>query len=368
MRIVCVGLFLFVIACTGSVEGDVTTGRDDAPADETPAPENPDPVVVPPPSTKLAMFVAQGKGGRTVISCDDGLTWVADHDDFPELDCGTTDCDHQAGSGTAITYDKGYFLASFGWGYPGQMRRSADGVTWETVMENSNWADMTSANGYVVATNGIVVRSADGGTTWDEAVQPALAPGAGQTRRIAFADIDDGLFVLTSQSSALDIMLSNDNTATWWHPDTLPTSCGMYSHGAAGGNGTIVVMNQYSSACTSNDKGKTFVERTTSFEAISSLIFRDGEFRVWGYGARFSSPDGVTWTETRMEPGITVGAFAISDNGTFVTVTGAYDSQQFWRSVDGVHWTEVDGPGGHPIRNMAWGVGRISDVCPSANR
>src|SRR5262245_9965719 len=33
----------------------------------------------PPPAGKVAMFVAQGSLGRTMVSCDDGNTWVGNH-------------------------------------------------------------------------------------------------------------------------------------------------------------------------------------------------------------------------------------------------------------------------------------------------
>lgn len=51
----------------------------------------------------VPMFVAQGHAGRTTISCDDGLSWVAHQSDDDTLDCfDPYDCDHDAGAGRGI--------------------------------------------------------------------------------------------------------------------------------------------------------------------------------------------------------------------------------------------------------------------------
>ena len=50
----------------------------DSPApDAESTPSTPDAPTAPP--GKVPMFIAQGTLGRTIVSCDDGQTWVGDH-------------------------------------------------------------------------------------------------------------------------------------------------------------------------------------------------------------------------------------------------------------------------------------------------
>ena len=78
--------------------------------------------LIDPPAGTVPMFVAQGQAGRTIISCDDGRTWVADRSDEAWGYCSDHDCDHGPGAGHGIT-----------WGAPGALKRSRDGVTWESL-------------------------------------------------------------------------------------------------------------------------------------------------------------------------------------------------------------------------------------------
>src|SRR5690348_12150685 len=81
----------------------------------------------------VPMFVAIGKFGRVTMSCDDGQSWLVNESDDDGASCVGIDCDHHPGSSTGLTHGGGYFFASFGWGdNPSRIRRSADGVTWET--------------------------------------------------------------------------------------------------------------------------------------------------------------------------------------------------------------------------------------------
>ncbi len=58
-------------------------------------------------SRQVPIFLASGHMARTIISCDDGKTWVANHSDADLLRCfypngnpdgGDANCDHNEGS------------------------------------------------------------------------------------------------------------------------------------------------------------------------------------------------------------------------------------------------------------------------------
>src|SRR5690606_6858809 len=87
-------------------------------------------------SAGVPLFVAQGHLGRTVISCDGGQSWTADQSNDAEAQCWSgpddePDCDHDPGAGRGIVFADGWFVATFGWGPPGGIVRSRDGVAWE---------------------------------------------------------------------------------------------------------------------------------------------------------------------------------------------------------------------------------------------
>ena len=87
------------------------------------------------------MFVAQGDVGRTAVSYDDGYSWIGDESDDAAVVCFTdgTDCDHHSGAARGLAFGDGWFLATFGWGTPGGIRRSADGIAWEPVLTGTTF-------------------------------------------------------------------------------------------------------------------------------------------------------------------------------------------------------------------------------------
>src|SRR5262245_50601353 len=70
--------------CRGYITGPAgmspspSGGTDPASMLDPPSTPNPDPTATPDPHAgQVAIIVAQGLVGRTTISCDDGLTWIA---------------------------------------------------------------------------------------------------------------------------------------------------------------------------------------------------------------------------------------------------------------------------------------------------
>lgn len=84
---------------------------------------------------------------------------------------------------------------------------------------------------------------------------------------------------------------------------------------------------------------------------------------MYGGGQRHRSEDGTTWESTALEPpGVPIGNFAVSSEGTFAAVndgwTRWYEQQRFYRSTAGVTWEELPTgafTGGHPIYFMSFG-------------
>ena len=112
---------------------------------------------------KVPIFIAQGDGGRTTISCDDGKTWVANHSwdiDADPILCGMKQsaicymsncsytingqckqmqcCNDTPDVAKGVTFGNGQFLATWGWGQPGSVRRSRNGIDWTSSFDNVN--------------------------------------------------------------------------------------------------------------------------------------------------------------------------------------------------------------------------------------
>lgn len=325
----------------------------------------------------VPMFVAHGHVGRTTISCDDGKTWVADQSDDDAYPCFTAgnDCDHHPGAANGITWGDGWFFATYGWGMPGSVRRSHDGVSWEKVVEGTTFGGMAFGEGTVLAGARAPRRSLDDGASWADLGDVDMT--VWNVREVGHVPHDGGRFLLVgSDGDVEDMTLSSDQGQTWWKPTTLPASCGISfyaSGGTAYGAGAIVVADGSGTACRSTDGGTTWETVTMPSGFESTLVWTGAEFVAWAQGTMLRSSDGATWTTTpTTPPDLALGPVARSDGGTFVAVRGGwdvwYDKQRFYRSADGITWEELPPgafKGGHPIRAIEFGWAEPSADCPS---
>ncbi|MEZ4230799.1 MAG: hypothetical protein R3B89_16600 [Polyangiaceae bacterium] len=333
------------------------------------------------PSGSVPMFVAQGHLGRTLISCDDGQSWTADRSDDGQHTCWSGDandieCDHQSTAGRGLVYvpspddEPGTFVATFGWGQPGSIRTSQDGVAWTPTLTGKTFAMLAYGSGTLMAGAHVPMRSTDRGAQWEDTADPMLA--VWNARTIGFAPHGNGLFIVVGgDGGEQDIVLSPDAGQSWFHPDTLPGSCGANVRGIAYGNGTIVVMGE-TTVCRSSDGGKTFEAQGMAGNVTSPVVWDGARFIAFSQGKAHTSSDGQSWTTTDLSQNIQIGAFAVSPQGTFVGVRGGwqvwYDKQEFYRSTDGVNWTTLPSGafnGGHPINFMSFGYGAPSGACPA---
>ena len=355
----------------------------------------------------VPIFVAQGHVGRTLMSCDDGLTWVADRafdvegdpyvcdvaeavtcwqdglgcqylaDGMCETATDSCDCDHHPGAGTGLAYGNGWFTATWGWGPKGSVRRSQDGVSWQVVLDDTTFGGLAfGQDRFVLGARQPRVSSDDAASFEDGGPADLQAPGGTtiwNVRALGFAPTMGGRFVLAGQDGdSRDVLVSADGAESFTRPTTLPPECAAGPLGVVGSDDAIVIAHGSGLVCWSHDGGATFATSDAGGALESRPVWAGDRFLVWGPGRMYSSPDGETWSATPTVPGdLNLGAVAYNpETGTLVAVRGGwqvwYDQQRFYRSSDGVTWSTLDAadaPGGHPLRFMVFGYGKKSAVC-----
>lgn len=314
-------------------------------------------------------FVAVGYEGRSIVSCDDGQSWMGDRSDDDTVRCfSPTDCDHDGKAGRGLAFGNGWFVANYGWGAPGTIRRSRDGLRWENVLNGSNFASMMFGKGTFVGAAGTGKLSMDG-KAWSDAASTGLNTNV---RRGGF--VETGFLVVADGPAA-----AFSPTGQTWSVRTLPASCGadiQWEGGIASGNGVMVVLGGNGNACSSTNEGLSWTTSALGVRVDARLLFTGTEFVTWGDGKMFRSTNGQSWTSVPLvqriagsiAPGApSLGPIARSPSGTYVAINGGwqqwYDKQRFYRSTDGVTWDELDGNRyvkGHPMTSIVWGAATTS--------
>lgn len=323
----------------------------------------------------LGVFVAQGHMGRTTISCDDGRTWVANRstDDAARCFTGGLDCDHNAGAGRGLAYGNGHFVATFGWGMPGVVRRSRDALSWEDTLPGHTFADVAFGHGVFLANERTLQRSTDG-AGWARAGDTTARPW--NVRTIDYISHGPrGRFLVSAESgSDRDIVWSDDDGASWHIAATRPAECGQYAKGFAYGNGVAILTSGQGHVCRSTDGGDSWTLVTVAMgRELSTPVWTGSEFFSWAGNQLYLSRDGAMWQSTALVPSsVSIGAVARSPSGTFVSVRGGwqvwYDQQRFYRSTDGVNWDVLPSTsfvGSHPINWIEYGTAPAGTVCPT---
>ena len=349
----------------------------------------------------ISLFVANGHQGRTIISCDDGKTWVANQSDNPAFVCwgpnntgnpdgGSNDCDHTENSGHGVEFSNGWFVASYGHGAPGSVRRSRDGVNWVRSLEGSNFdALVVGAGGTMLAANRSPSWSRDDGLTWQRGPDAEFVNSNGDPIwNVRAATFGNGEFAMFAADSTHEVRVTVDGGQAWVHAD-FPDVCGAaYTVGFGSGGGRMLYVDQ-ATACVSTD-GMHFTAHALPAGAESGPMWSGTEFLVWGNRGDptyerivMRSADGVTWTTTALATRTAlpdggfqlggapvVGAVGHNANGTFAMVNGGweawYDRQQFYRSTDGITWDVLPHTafvGSHPIGRIVSGRVERPAIC-----
>lgn len=333
-----------------------------------------------PPEGAVPMFVALGQGARTTVSCDDGMSWVH------ETQLADDNDDHGLYSSRGLTYGDGTFIAAVGWGNPGSMRVSSDGVAWEEtfpfVDREGNTYEPSGMVGVAFGA-GIFVGverdnpwiSQDNGQTW---VQGEDIPDYDNLRVVGYSGYDGGRFYAAGDEAQL--FVSSDGGQTWAAPSSVTggtCSGGNLTRqgGMVGNDELFVVVTSTGNACRTDDGGETFTIHAVSPGETDGVVSGDvawtGEqFYASSRGRGFFSDDAMTWTEVEYNlPNASLRKIAVSpDTGTFVGVER--DGATFYRSADGVEWT-VLGPeaasAGTDITQIVYGYGAPTDECPAVD-
>ncbi len=344
----------------------------------------------------ISVFVANGHQGRTLISCDDGKTWVGNRSDNDAFVCwgdspdggpgnpdgGSNDCDHTENSGHGVEFLAGWFIASYGHGAPGSIRRSHDGVTWERTVDGTQYSNLVVGDqGRLLAASRSPSWSTDDGQTWQQGPEAAFASAAGDPIwNVRAAAFSNGVFAMFAADTAHEVRVTTDGGTSWVHA-SMPEICGAkYTVGFGSGGGKLLYVDQ-STACVSSD-GLTFTAAALPAGASSGPLWTGTEFMVWGQldaptyqRIVMRSADGVTWAATptatrwalsdggvQLGGGPEVGAVGHNESGAFATVNGGwqgwYQKQQFYRSTDGITWDALPSSafvGSHPIGRITSG-------------
>lgn len=321
-------------------------------------------------------FVAIGHVNRSIVSCDDGRTGVGNRSDNDDIRCFTSAPD--GGKAPTATTSmarvvalrsrrRAGFVGNWGWGDPGVIRRSADGVNWSVVDQGANFASMAvGPDGTLFAASRSGKVSRDDGRTWTSAGTANLM-AAGQpvwnVRRGGAGGTGQGVYVVVADSNTA--MVSSD-LMTWRAPRTYPSVCGaniQWEGGVASGNGVLVILGGDGVACRSTDNGVTWTVHQTGGTVDSRLLWGMGsEFMTWGSVSNqrrvLRSPDGMTWTTTATS--LRRNGAPVAGNGPRAVPRAARVARSWpsmvagkpgntsvcsHRSADGVTWTKSRRPG-----------------------
>ena len=324
------------------------------------------------PDGLVPAFVAQGHMGRTMISCDDGETWVANRSLDDSIRCFEgLDCDHHEGSGTGLTYGDGVFVATWGWGTEGEVQVSSDGVTWTAVLTGPTFSGTAYGNDTFIAGAKVPYSAGPLGDAWTELADSGLDEWT--PRGIGFAPTDGGRFILGGGGGGSgDVVVSADQGETWTHPSGASPGCGGSISGIAGSGDAIVIAAGEGSGtqlCVSTDAGGSFVDVPLPESLRGTVMWTGGDFVGFGASARHTSADGLDWTSTPYASGDpSPTALARSAAGTYVAQRDGwlvwYEQQTLFRSEDGLNWTALPAGafvGSHPLRHIRFGYVEPSD-------
>lgn len=324
----------------------------------------------------MKVFVASGDMGRTIMSCDGGLTWTHDQSDDDTVRCGVVgdpnykDCDNSSKAAQGLDAGDNWFFANYGWSQNGEIRRSQDGVHW-TSLRSDGWGDgVAYSKGVLLLNWSTWFTSPDFGVSWSTVTSSSLNT-LSHPKLTRSADL---MFAMGTSTPALAV--SADQGQTWSVPAGFkPEWTGQI---AKGNNlivsvGTLVVTGNPTLGyeAYSSDNGVIWHSQNlfTANVSWSGPIFDGNQFVAWANGIAWKSADGATWTQRPMVVNGTgaVSAVAMSGPVAFDSTTGtyvmipsgqSYATQQAYRSADGVTWTLLDAAhfaGGHPIHDLVVG-------------
>jgi hypothetical protein len=252
--------------------------------------------VLPPASYKQA-FVATGAFGRTLISCNDGVSWIKDRTDNSVDRCYTAptniDCDHSSGAARGVDIFKGNIYANFGWGAPGSLRKSTDGVNWTNVRSGGSGGGVGSINDRLMLIWGSDWHITENeGNTWN------IINDSWSLDHPHMSKLKNRLAIISRTQT---VVFTEDGGLTFYTPSGFNMGWVEWSErrpdgGMAEGNNNVIVAIGNSGGGRSTDGGRTW--NSIPITGATNLIHTGTEFIAWSPGQRHRSTDGLTWTST----------------------------------------------------------------------
>lgn len=343
-----------------------------APAVSAPGDASP-PVHVQPPSGSVPVITFLGDGAFSITSCDGGRSFRVN----PEFSSERADHSPWTAFG-GLAFGAGTFVAALGWGAPGHVLTTGDGVAWAE-LPASAFARSGGGSGLGESVGGVVYtgnefllfgygayRSNDG-KRWS--AEPRALPEAAQQLRQARAF--SGLIVLAvenqnSGTRALGnyVLVSEDGGRSYREGSGFRDSCALYiQHGgdiALAGDTLLVGVGD---VCRSTDRGATweFVPSPTG-GAIAHLFSDGAAFYALSGDRLWRSADGRSFEVQAILPGS--GGWGAYVGGS--VVVAADDASHVWQSDDGRAFRDVT-PAGisgrQDLRDVMVGYGAPSAEC-----
>ena len=326
----------------------------------------------PPPQGSVPMFVVSGQLGRTVTSCDDGLTWKAN--DFPVT---TNDEFNEKG----LAFGHGVFMRLMGWGAECSFMRSENGVTWQRItLAQAGLPNLNDCGGIIYNGDGFTMVQWTGDTfasDHDGLVWKKISHVDNKNEHVREV-VGDGPapgVVLAGGANDPSGMPKNpphvsvDGGKTWKATAGCSTfnalSLGQNGGGAFGG-GRMVIVGFKGQVCTSVDMVQWQESQLPGVAGyIQGKVSYDGEqFWVADNSRVFASTNGIGWTERKLPDNVRIHAVAKSNQGTWVAFNR--ETSAFYRSTDGLMWNAVKGPvNGPDLHRIVFGYGKPSAQCPA---
>lgn len=310
------------------------------------------------PAGLVAMFVAAGQGGRTVTSCDDGKTWIANHS------YADVDEDHSPYTNKGLTYGNGLFAVVLGWGASPSVKSSRDGVNWtrDTSIQGGFMGGIAfGGDRLILLRQDVTQHSTDLGKTWVRSkVQPRndYREGGGghglPGRKGVFGGGGGGT-----------PSMSWDGGETFKSADGCPSMQfgGIGSvGGVAAGGGHLVFVSENGDFCHVTDDGSRIERGNVGGPVRGKVVYAGKKFWAVSGNVIYSSVAGDKWTKHTLAPTtVSLQSMAIGDTGTFVGV----GRREFFRSTDGTNWQKVPGPTGPSLIRVVSGYGTPTANCPA---
>ncbi len=338
------------------------------------------PVATPPATVgKTTVFMATGHMGRSVISCDQGRSWIRDHsiDDSvrcfgPSSNPQSRDCDHSQYAGRGVTESDGYFYINLGWGHAGPMLRTRDNLNFEDVAPGDWGNGIVAVGSRLITSHPPWSVSEDRGHTWIPRASSSGDTWAYDHQKIPFFKVGGKIF---GGHGSQSLIVSSDGGLTWSDAGR-PAGTDFSIRGFTAKDQQTFLMvgssgsnpeHHYAAVTSNGGASWTQVELTSTAPewGWSSLIYDGDKFMSWSNNKVLLSEDGLNWS---VEPvrftGNSIhlgqGKFAFDPvSHTFSGIIGWwgvwYEGQKAVRSTDGKTWIVLDADsfrGGHPINNM----------------